>query len=642
MYHTITTRKLICILLALGLSQYAYTQKVNLAALKEQYPKKELIYLNYDVEVRIEIKDGELDIKEHRKQSKILLTENAKQFEEESLPYYNANEIIDVSAEVEIPKGNKYRSYKVREFNTIKTISDRYFYDDSYAVQFNYPYVREGTICKANYTYDIQDPIFMPSIYMANYVPMKEMNIKLIYDKEVDLLIHEFNHEQPLNFKTSTKGGKIIKELQLKDIETVDLEAGGRSFQAVVPHIALAIASYEVNDKKKKVMGNLNDLFSTYSKFIDEVDMETKKEFGTKVDSITRGISSEKEKVAAIYSWVKQNIKYIAFEDNMGGFIPRDPQLVYDRKFGDCKDMSSIIVSMLDHAGIKGHFAWVGTRDLPYNYTDACGTFIDNHMIAVYKSEEENKYYYLDATHEYLPFGLVPPNIQEKQVLVYQGPSTYNVLESGVTACSANLNSEDCRLRIEGEQLVGHFNIKLDGYQLTEYMYIFGRMTRDKLEKRYQTYFAKGSNKSTVTNIAAQHDSRPLDINYDITIDEYLAKAGDEIYVNMNLDKVLEGQKMPERRTQAVDFRQTMNFTKNYVLEVPQGYEVSYMPDDVTFGDDQFSCSIKYKEDNSEVTYSYDLCLDSIWLEPEDFSKWNTFIKDLKKSYRENIILTKK
>ena len=263
-------------------------------------------------------------------------------------------------------------------------------------------------------------------------------------------------------------------------------------------------------------------------------------------------------------------------------------------------------------------------------------------MIAVYHSEKENKYYYLDATHEYLPFGLIPPNIQEKQVLVYQSPSSYNVLDSGVTACTANLNSEDCRLRIEGEQLVGHFNIKLDGYQLTEYMYIFGRMTRDKLEKRYQTYFAKGSNKSTVTNITAEHNLRPIDINYDITIDEYLANAGDEIYVNMNLDKVLEGQKMPDSRTQAVDFRQTMNFTKNYVLEIPQGYEVTYMPDDVSFGDDQFSCSIKYKEDNSEVTYSYDLCLDSIWLEPGDFSKWNTFIRDLKKSYRENIILTKK
>ena len=137
MYHTIITRILICTLTVFGLTNNGYAQKVDLAALKEQYPKKELIYLSYDVEVRVELKDGELDIKEHRKQSKILLTENAKQFEEESLPYYNANEIIDVSAEVEIPKGNKYRSYKVREFNTIKTISDRYFYDDSYAVQFN-------------------------------------------------------------------------------------------------------------------------------------------------------------------------------------------------------------------------------------------------------------------------------------------------------------------------------------------------------------------------------------------------------------------------------------------------------------------------------------------------------------------------
>jgi len=642
MYHMILNRKLILISICFMVVLKGLSQDVDLAALQAEYPKKEMIFLNYDVEVYVELKDDELLIKEINRQSKILLTPNAKQFEEESISYYDANEIIDIEASCQVPKGKRYKTHKVKDFKTIKTISERYFYDDSYAMQFTYPEAIEGTICNVNYTHKIDNPIFMPSVYLSNYLPMKEMNIKIVCDEKVDLLIHEFNLEEPLDFKTSKKGGKIIRELQLTDIETVEIEGGGRSFQAIVPHIALAIASYEQKGKRKKVIGNLNDLFANYSKFIDKVDLETKKDFATKVDSITSSLETEEEKVEAIYSWVKQNIKYIAFEDNMGGFIPRDPQLVYERKFGDCKDMSSIIVTMLDQAGIKGNFAWVGTRDLPYKYTDACGTFIDNHMIAVYYSENQGKYYYLDATHEYLPFGLIPQNIQEKEVLVYQSPTSYKVLNSGVTSCDANLNSEACRLRVEGEKLVGNFNIQLDGYQITEYKNIFGRMTTEQLEKRYQTYFAKGSNKSTLTNIKAEHNERPVDINYDITIDEYISSAGDEIYVNMNLDKVLEGQKMPDSRKQALDLRQTFNFKKNYILEVPEGYEVTYLPEDVSFGDDNFNCSIKYAQNNTEVEYVYDLCLDQIWLEPVEFSEWNTFIKNLKKSYRENIILTKK
>ena len=638
----ILNRGLIFVFFVFAIVNTVTSQKVDLAALQAQYPHKQLLYLNFDLEVNIEIEDGELQISETNRQSKLLLTSEGKQYEEESIPYYETNEIVDIEANSKVPNGKRYKTYKVNDFNTIKTISERYFYDDSYAVQFNYPEAREGTICNVAYTSVIDNPIFMPSFYLANYVPIKELNIKLVYDEDVDLLIHEFNIDEPLQFATSKKGGKIIKELKLKDIETIDIEGGGRSFQAIVPHIALAISSYEVDGEKKKVMGGLDDLFSNYSEFIGEVNPETEKDFASKVDSITNGIDSEEEKVEAIYSWVKNNIKYIAFEDNMGGFIPRDPQLVFDRKFGDCKDMSSIIVRMLDKAGIKGNFAWTGTRDLPYKYSDACGTFIDNHMIAVYYSENQKKYYYLDATHEYLPFGLIPSNIQEKQVLLYQSPTSYKVLTSGVTACEANLNYEECRLRIEGEKLVGHFNIKLDGYQIVEYKNIFERMTKEQLEKRYQTYFAKGSNKSTVTAIEADHNARPLDINYDITIDEYLSQAGDEIYVNMNLDKVLEGQKMPESRKQDVDLNQTYNFKKSYVLEVPEGYEVTYVPDDVSFGDDKFSCSIKYSKTGKEVVYDYDMCLDIIWLKPEHFSEWNTFIKNLKKSYRENIILTKK
>ncbi len=55
---------------------------------------------------------------------------------------------------------------------------------------------------------------------------------------------HDFNLNQPLKFLITKKKGKVIRELKLKDIEPVDIEGGGRSFQAIVPHIILAIASY--------------------------------------------------------------------------------------------------------------------------------------------------------------------------------------------------------------------------------------------------------------------------------------------------------------------------------------------------------------------------------------------------------------
>ena len=61
--------------------------------------------------------------------------------------------------------------------------------------------------------------------------------------------------------------------------------------------------------------------------------------------------------------------KYVAFEDGMGGFVPREAGLVCSRRFGDCKDMASILTAMNRAAGIPAYFTWLGTRDLPYTFS---------------------------------------------------------------------------------------------------------------------------------------------------------------------------------------------------------------------------------------------------------------------------------
>lgn len=616
-------------------------QDVNLLELQEAYPLHEKIFLNFDVEVIVDIKDGQLVITEENFRSKILLDSNAKKHEEESIKYYDIDKVIEIEANSQIPNGKKYKKYEVTDFETIKTISNRYFHDDSHAIQFDYPNVQKGAICNVNYLKQVDNPIFAPSLYLASYLPIKVLNVKIIYDEDVDLLIHEFNIDEALAFETTKKKGKIIKTLSLYDVEEFDVESGGRSISAQIPHIALAVASYSIDGRKEHVMGGLKDLYMHYSGFIEAVDMEIDKNFETKVDSIIAGIDPEEEKVKAIFEWVQDNIKYIAFEDEMGGFIPRNPLLVFNRRFGDCKDMSSIIVRMLQHAGIEGHFAWVGTRDLPYKYNDACGMFIDNHMMAAYYSESRESYVFLDATNEFLPFGLVPSYIQEKDVLIYKDSINYEVVTAGVTRHDSSENAEFCNLRLEGNKLVGQFNIKLDGYERIEYLRIFNHMSKEQLEKRYQTYFAKGSNKSTLSNIETHYDNELIDITYDIVIDEYVAEAGDEIYVNMNLDKVLDNQKVPEHREQAIDLERTINYTKSYSLEIPQGYKVSYVPENASYRDGPYSFDIKYEDRKTEIKYEYVLIVDTLWLEEDDFESWNTFVKKLKKSYRENIVLSK-
>ena len=84
------------------------------------------------------------------------------------------------------------------------------------------------------------------------------------------------------------------------------------------------------------------------------------------------------DKARLIFNWVQDNIKYVAFEDGMGGFIPRPAASVCHKRYGDCKDMASIITDMLRYAGIKGNITWVGSDELPYDYTEIADGHIFN------------------------------------------------------------------------------------------------------------------------------------------------------------------------------------------------------------------------------------------------------------------------
>src|SRR5581483_12039727 len=101
-------------------------------------------------------------------------------------------------------------------------------------------------------------------------------------------------------------------------------------------------------------------------------------------DSLVANQPTELAKVKSIYYWVINNIKYVAFEDGMQGYIPRQADSICMKRYGDCKDMASIITAMLSVAKIPSYLTWIGTRDIPYSYDDVPLPMADNHMIATY------------------------------------------------------------------------------------------------------------------------------------------------------------------------------------------------------------------------------------------------------------------
>jgi transglutaminase-like putative cysteine protease len=90
------------------------------------------------------------------------------------------------------------------------------------------------------------------------------------------------------------------------------------------------------------------------------------------VDKVARQSSLEDERVVAVLRLVQREVRYLGVEIGAGTHVPSAPEVVYARRWGDCKEKALLMVTMLRALGIEASPALVNTdrqadiaRDLP-------------------------------------------------------------------------------------------------------------------------------------------------------------------------------------------------------------------------------------------------------------------------------------
>ncbi len=111
----------------------------------------------------------------------------------------------------------------------------------------------------------------------------------------------------------------------------------------------------------------------------------------------TKGLTDERAKVRAVYDYVVEKTRYVALEFGIHGFKPYSCAQIFARGFGDCKDKATLIVTMLQHLGIRATIVIVRTG-LKGDFESSPASLAPfDHAIAYVPSLD----LYLDGTAEY-------------------------------------------------------------------------------------------------------------------------------------------------------------------------------------------------------------------------------------------------
>jgi len=636
--------KKILLVLFIGLVSFSTNAQNLLEEYKKQYPDFNELVLNDNQTYDFSIENNKLKVIQDNHYESVILTENGIQSNKESFSYSELVKLQSYDAYSVIYDNGKERKIKVTQTNEIQSGQSSAFYDDVKERQLIFPNLEAGAKKVYNYQTEFVDPFLLHKFLFGSHLPVKNSSLEIRTEKNINIGYKIFNDPSNLiQFSRTEKKGKWIYKWTLKDVKPIKFEANTPGFLYVVPHINVYIKDYTVNNNKVEVLDDVNKLFAYYKGFtknLNQTEDPTLKAISLKV---TENLTNDDDKVKAIFYWVKDNIKYIAFENGYEGFIPREASLINERKFGDCKDMASIITSMAKYANVKNVFiSWIGTREIPYSYDELPTPAVDNHMIALYKKGAE--YIFLDATDKETLYGIPTAFIQGKEALYGEG-NTYKIIRVPIVPAERNEIFEQVKLKIEKDKLVGSGKIEFNGYNRSRILLRIGDASNKTRFEMIKSLVLKGNNKFNLKDFTEDNirdRDKPYQINYNFDLGNYIVKVDKEMYVNLFLDKPLEKVIIEKDRSAKFEFEHLNYINTQYELDIPQNCTVKYLPKNFSLDNDYIKADIVYEVKNNKIFLNLRLKQKKLLLDKPDFELWNKTIKDLKNNYADTLILLEK
>tara|TARA_B000000460_G_C21451776_1_gene364089 strand:- start:144 stop:950 length:807 start_codon:yes stop_codon:yes gene_type:complete len=264
---------------------------------------------------------------------------------------------------------------------------------------------------------------------------------------------------------------------------------------------------------------------------------------------------------------------------------------------------------------------------------------VDNHMIAVAKINDD--LIYLDATGPNLPFTYPSPFIQDKEALLYVNDSTYKITTVPIVPYSKNVNAQHLELTMDNKlKLHGTGEVSFKGYEANRVMRSIKTKDEKDRKKLLQAYTALGNNTYQLVdyNLTAQQKSE-CRVSYNFEIENYPVQSGEEVFINLNLERPLADMLIKEDREYPMEFDHAYSIEREVLLQIPEGFKLTYLPESVSHQDEGWGFQINYSSGKNSITYQITLFVNRLLINKDQFEDWNTMIKKLKSDYNETIAL---
>jgi len=558
--------------------------------------------------------------------------------------FFDELEKMEVYTKNPQPNG-KMKTIYTKDLKPNNSKSSSVFFDDQKEVNIDFLGLTVGSEAHVEYTVTCSETHFTDPMIFRYYLPIEKEIYELTVPDNVNISIIEKN--VPPNFIQYTKDVKRNETIHTWLATNVDEEKRYDDAPAptyFTPHIIYKIEDYTIKGNTKSISKSPRDLFEWYVSHMKHVNKITTERLKVMADSITKGDKTDQEKIKSVYNWVKTNIRYVAFENGMEGLVPREADAVCMKRYGDCKDMSSLQVGLLKALNIPAYYTWIGTRRIPYTYSELPMKNTDNHMIASVKDKDQ--WIFLDATDPNGIYGLPADHIQGKQAMIYINDTAYELAIVPIVPHKTNTIKDEYEMTMSNNDVRIHSNSKYAGIIAGS---IANRLLymSEKDKEEYAKNIIKGVSNNAILNkhtISPITDNANANIMVDFSIKDFIKEVDNEKYINLFLSKTFTNEAISDTGRHApVSFRCNADDHETFTLTIPEDYKVTYIPENSSFKNDHFEYLIEYAQKPGKLILTQKTITNfpNLMLMPNEFQQWNQFIKGLNNAYKESVILEK-
>jgi hypothetical protein len=499
-----------------------------------------------------------------------IFNERGRHFASKKISYRDGYQKVNVIFANTIKSDGKVIPLEKKDVHDSSEYAGFEFYTDIKVKKFTMPAVEDG--CVIEYAYEILNlkPVlamdYADTFFCQNLFPIEEDIIEIVLPRGKELKYKNFKTD--IAPEISQVGNKIKYVFS------------NRKQEEIIPESRMP-SLFDRDTFSQISFWTLTgwDVVSKWYAGLIREQMTSDPELDRFTRELIAGKKTEEDKINAIFNFVSQNIRYIAVLLGPHTHKPHQAFDIFQKRYGDCKDKTVLLLTMLKIAGIKGYPALVPSNGKYFD--DSMPSLnVFNHVIAVVPHQE--KYFWLDATNETASFDSPPFSLPVK-VFIIHDEGSYQFVTTPALNDRKDYYRQDIAYTIDKEGNADmDYTYQFFGKAAEGIRYSFKYASPEQRKK----YFENRGIEVKELRLSSFADTRsPFLIQLTGTL-KNLAQVLDE--ETMVLSNILSFDTYKDitaanSRRYPINLTQTMYSVENSSYRFPDGFKIKRLPKNYTF-----------------------------------------------------------